>query len=337
MSSLQTSPKPTAEDQTLDQTLRPKTWENYIGQEKIKESLRIILQAAKKRGEFCCEHLLFYGGAGLGKTTLAYLVAKEMATNIRVIAGPSIERVGDLAAVLTNLQDGEILFIDEIHRLNKLLEESLYPAMEEFKLHLILGKGPMARTMDIDLSKFTLIGATTRLALLSSPLRSRFGATFQLNFYTIEDIEKIIQKSSEILGVEIEPEAVKIIASRARFTPRVANRLLKRVRDFAQVEGRGIITKEIAQKALSSLEIDEIGLETGDLKIIHAIVKKFAGGPVGLQALAAVTSEEEDTILDIYEPYLMQIGFLERTPRGRIATKLAFSHLGIKKSQASLI
>ena len=325
-----TSPKLTEEDKTLDLTLRPKTWADYIGQEKTKRNIQIMIEAAKKRGEPCCEHLLFYGGSGLGKTTLSYLVAKELGANIRQIAGPAIEKVGDLAAILTNLSEGDVLFIDECHRLNHLIEEFLYPAMEDFKLNLILGKGPMARTMELKLPRFTLIGATTRLALLSAPLRNRFGATFQLNFYKNEDIEKIIQRSSELLKIEIEGPAIKLIAQCSRFTPRVANRLLKRVRDFAQVEGKGIITKEITEKALDFLEIDELGLEPGDRKILQAIIKKFDGGPVGLQALAAATSEEQDSILDVYEPYLMQLGFIERTPRGRTATKSAYQHLGVK-------
>ena len=317
------------ENQNLDLTLRPKAWSEYVGQEKIKKNIKIIIDAAKKRGE-APDHLLFYGSTGLGKTTLAHLIAKEMGSNIRATSGPAIERVGDLAAILTGLDESDVLFIDEFHRLNKLIEEYLYPAMEDFKLNIVIGKGPMARTMELPLPHFTLIGATTRLALLSSPLRNRFGATFQLNFYTLEDIEKIVQRSSRILGVGIEPEAIKIIARRSRFTPRVANRLLKRVRDFAQVEGEGVVTKNIAQKALGFLEIDEIGLEPGDRKILEAIIQKFEGGPVGLQALAAATSEEQDSILDIYEPYLMQLGFLERTPKGRLATKFAYQHLGLK-------
>lgn len=323
------SPKPFPEDEVLDSTLRPKNWDDFIGQEKIKKNLKIILEAAKKRGE-SPDHLLFYGNAGLGKTTLSYLIAKEMGANIRITAGPVIEKAGDLAAILTNLGQGDVLFIDEIHRLNKLCEEIAYPAMEDFKLNLILGRGPMARTMELKLPRFTLIGATTRMALLSSPLRNRFGATFQLNFYELADIEKIIQRSAKILGVEIEPKAIEIIAARARFTPRVANRLLKRVRDFAQVEGKGVITEEVAKLALDFLDIDEQGLELGDRRILEAVIKKFNGGPVGLQTLAAATSEEEDTILDIYEPYLMQLGFLERTPRGRTATRLAYQHLGIR-------
>ncbi len=322
-------PKLTEEDKTLDLTLRPKTWEDYVGQEKVKKNIQIIIEAAKKREE-PIEHLLFYGGTGLGKTSISYIIAKELGANIRIISGPSIEKIGDLAAILTNLNEGDILFCDEIHRMNKLVEEFTYPALEDFKLNLILGKGPMARTMELKLPRFTLIGATTRLALLSSPLRNRFGAIFQLNFYKKEDIEKIIQRSSKLLGIEIEPGAVETIARCSRFTPRVANRLLKRVRDFAQVEGKGVITKKISEQALGFLEIDKLGLESGDRRILKAIIEKFEGGPVGLQTLSAATSEEEDTILDIYEPYLMQLGFIERTPKGRMATKSAYQHLGIK-------
>lgn len=328
----------TEEDKILDLTLRPKTWQEYIGQEKIKKNVKIIIEAAKQRGEPCCEHLLFYGNSGLGKTTISHLIAKEMDSSIRVTSGPAIERAGDLASLLTNLSEGDILFIDECHRLNRVIEEYLYPAMEEFKLNLILGRGPMARTMEIPLPRFTLVGATTRIALLSSPLRSRFGATFQLSFYEQEDIEKIIERSAKLLNVEIMPEAVKTMAQRARFTPRVANRILKRVRDFAQVEAQGKITEAVAKEALDFLEIDEKGLESGDRRILEALIKKFEGGPVGLQALSAAASEEEDTILDIYEPYLMQLGFIERTPRGRLATKLAYQHLKIKhKGQRPLI
>jgi Holliday junction DNA helicase RuvB len=320
---------PEREEDILDLTLRPKTWEEYVGQEKVKENLRIIIEAAKQRGE-APEHLLFYGNSGLGKTTLAHLVAREIGKEIKVTSGPAIERAGDLAAILTNLEEGSVLFIDECHRLSRAIEEYLYPAMEDFKLNLILGKGPMARTMELKIPRFTLIGATTRLALVSAPLRSRFGATFGLNFYEVSDIEKILQRSSQILNIEAEPEALKIIAKSSRFTPRIANHLLKRVRDFAQVKGEGKITKEIAKEALRALEIDELGLTLQDRRILEAIIKKFNGGPVGLQALAAATTEEEDTILDIYEPYLMRLGLIERTPRGRIATKLAFEHLGIK-------
>lgn len=317
------------EDEYLDNALRPRTWNEYVGQNKLKEGLKIIIDAAKKRGQ-SPDHLLFYGGSGLGKTTLSHLVANEMGVNIRVTSGPAIERAGDLAAILTNLNEGDVLFIDELHRLNRVCEETIYPAMEEFKLNMILGKGPMARTMELKLPHFTLVGATTRMALLSSPLRNRFGATFQLNFYDPADIEQIIKRSAEILGLNIEPSAGRLIAECSRFTPRVANRLLKRVRDFAQVAGKNIIDKESAQKALTFMEVDQVGLEPGDRRVLQAIIEKFEGGPVGLQALAAVISEEQDTILDIYEPYLMQMGFIERTSRGRIATKLAYEHLGIK-------
>lgn len=317
------------EDEVLDTTLRPAGWDDYVGQEKVKKNLKIILEAAKKRSQ-PPEHLLFYGGSGLGKTTLSYIIAKEMGVNIRAIAAPTIEKAGDLAAILTNLCEGEVLFVDECHRLKKTCEEYLYSAMEDFKLHLILGRGPMARTMELNLPRFTLVGATTRPALLSAPLRNRFGATFQLNYYTTDDIEKIIKRSSQLLRIEIESEACKAIAARARFTPRVANRLLKRVRDFALVEGKGIVTQEIARVALEFLEIDKLGLESGDIGLLLTLIEKFNGGPVGLQTLAAGSSEEEDTILDMYEPYLMQLGFIERTPRGRVATRLAYQHLGIK-------
>ena len=330
--------KPEKEDEVIDSALRPKTWSDYIGQEKIKENIRIILTAAKQRSQ-SPDHLLFYGNSGLGKTTLAQLVALEMGKEIRISSGPAIERAGDLAAILTNLNEGDVLFLDEIHRINNTVEEYLYPAMEDYKLNLILGKGPMARIMELKLPKFTLIGATTRPALLSAPLRSRFGAIFQLNFYKPEDIEKIIERSARLLGIIIEPDAIKIIAERSRFTPRVANRLLKRARDFAEVGGNGIITKETSEHALNFLEVDKMGLEPGDRKILLALIEKFDGGPVGLQSLSAAAMEEEDTILDIYEPYLMQMGFIERTPRGRIASRLAYEHLGIKikNSQSQLI
>ena len=320
------------EEKTLDLTLRPNSLDEYIGQEKIKKNIQVIITAAKQRGEQT-DHLLLYGNSGLGKTTLSYIIAKEMGVEIRVISGPAIEKVGDLASILTNLNEGDVLFIDECHRINKVCEEHLYSAIEDFKLNLILGKGPMARTMELTLPHFTLIGATTRLALLSPPLRNRFGAIFQLAFYELDDIAKIIQRSAKILQIQITPEAIGIIAKSSRFTPRVANRLLKRTRDFAQVKKKSIIDKDIVKTSLESLEIDKIGLEIGDKKILQTIINKFGGGPVGLQALAAATSEETDTILDIYEPYLMQLGLIERTPRGRIATKIAYQHLKIKKSQ----
>jgi len=326
--------KPDKEDEVMDSSLRPKNWSDYVGQEKIKENIKVIITAAKLRGQ-SPDHLLLYGNSGLGKTTLARLVALEMGKKIRITSGPAIERAGDLAAILTNLQEGDVLFLDEIHRMHKTIEEYIYPAMEDYKLNLILGKGPMARTMELQLPHFTIIGATTRPGLLSAPLRNRFGGTFQLNFYKPEDIEKIVERSARLLQIPIKPEAVEIIAKRSRFTPRVANRLLKRVRDFAQVKNQGMVTKEIAEHALESLEIDNMGLEPGDIKILLALIEKFDGGPVGLQSLAAAALEEEDTILDIYEPYLMQCGFIERTPKGRVASRMAYEHLGLKYNKTS--
>lgn len=325
--------KPDKDDEILDSALRPKFWADYIGQDKIKENIRIITTAAKQRGQVP-DHLLFYGNSGLGKTTLAHLVAQELNGEIRTTSGPAVERAGDLAAILTNLSEGDVLFIDEIHRLSRTVEEYIYPAMEDYKLNLILGKGPMARTMELKLPKFMLIGATTRPGALSSPLRNRFGATFQLNFYTNRDIEKIIVRSAEILGIKTDFSAIKIIAKCSRFNPRVANRLLRRTRDFAEVKGNGLVTKEIAEAALGFLEIDKMGLETGDRNLLLALINKFNGGPAGLQTLSAAAMEEENTILDIYEPYLMQTGFLERTPKGRVATRLAYEHLGIKQKRS---
>ena len=319
--------KPNTEDLVLDSALRPSSWHDYVGQDKIKENIKIIITAAKQRSQ-SPDHLLFYGNSGLGKTTLAYLVASEMGKTIRSTSGPALERAGDLAAILTNLAEGDVLFLDEIHRINKTIEEYLYPAMEDYKLNLVLGKGPMARTMELKLPKFTLIGATTRPGLLSAPLRNRFGATFQLNFYSKDDIKKIIDRSSKLLKIKLEPEAVEIIAQRARFTPRVANRLLKRVRDFAQVQNAGIITKEIAKNSLDSLEVDLMGLDPSDRNILKALIEKFNGGPVGLQSLSAAAMEEEETILEVHEPHLLRLGFISRTPKGRVATRLAFEHLG---------
>lgn len=318
------------EDVALDVTLRPQRWDEYIGQEHAKKNLKILIDAAQKRHE-AIEHILLSGPAGLGKTSMAHLIAREMNTNIRVTSGPAIERVGDLASILTNLQPQDILFIDEAHRLNKLIEEILYPAMESRTLDIIIGKGPSARTIQIELPPFTLIAATTRIGLLSSPLRSRFGGIFRLEFYPEKDIEKIVARSASILKIPITPEAVSIIASSARFTPRVANRLLKRVRDYAEVHGNGKITPEAARRTFELLEIDVLGLEPMDRKILEVIMKKFNGGPVGLQALAAASSEEEDTIEEVYEPYLMQLGFVERTPRGRLATERAYEHLKIMR------
>lgn len=323
-----TSPKAQNEDRSLDQALRPQNWNEYIGQEGVKKNLKILIQAAQERGE-PIEHLLFYGPAGLGKTTLAHLIAKELRAQVKVTSGPAIEKVGDLASILTNLSPGEILFIDEAHRLNKLIEEILYPALESRSLDIIIGKGPSARTIQLELPPFTLIAATTRIALLSSPLRSRFsGGTFRLDFYSTEEIQKIIERSAKILGVKIDQDAVREIAKRSRFTPRVSNRLLKRCRDFAQVEKSDTLTANLSLKALDLLEIDPLGLENTDRMILETIIAKFGGGPVGLQTLAAATSEEKETIEEVYEPYLMQLGFLERTPRGRLATRRAFQHLG---------
>lgn len=312
----------------LDNALRPGKWAEYIGQETIKENLRILLAAAKTRSQ-APEHILFYGPPGLGKTTLAHLLARENGSELKVTSGPAIEKVGDLASLLTNLSPGDVLFIDEIHRLNKLIEEVLYPAMESGNLNIIIGKGPSARTIQLDLPPFTLVAATTRIALLSSPLRSRFsGGTFRLEFYTDSEIETIISRSAGILNIEIENPAIKEIAKRSRFTPRLANHLLKRCRDFAQVHNTNINLDTVI-KTLKLLNIDEAGLSYSDKKILEVIIDKFAGGPVGLNTLSAATSEEEETIEEINEPYLIQLGFLERTPRGRVATRKAYEHLGL--------
>ena len=324
------TPRKRSEDTSLDVALRPRTFDEYIGQETIKKNLKILIEAAKKRKD-PMEHLLFYGPAGLGKTTLANLVAHEVNAQIKITSGPAIEKVGDLASILTNLSPGDILFIDEAHRLNKLIEEILYPAMENRSLDIIIGKGPSARAIQLELPAFSIIAATTRIGLLSSPLRSRFsGGSFRLDFYNEQDIEKIIARSAKILGVQILPEAVPVIASRSRFTPRIANRLLKRARDYAEVHGAGIITVDLAEKALALLEIDHLGLDTLDRKVLHTVIDKFGGGPVGLNTIAASMQEEEDTIEEVSEPYLMQLGLLDRTPRGRLATLKAYEHLGIK-------
>ncbi len=329
MSSPIVSPLPKREDISFDLALRPKTWDEYIGQGKIKENLKIFIEAARKRGE-TLEHLLLYGPPGLGKTSLSHIVALEMAANMKITSGPAIEKVGDLAAILTNLAPGDILFIDEAHRLNKQIEEVLYPAMEDRVLDIIIGKGPSARTIRLDLPPFTLIAATTRVGLLSSPLRSRFGATFRVDFYSEEDIKKILLRSARVLKVQAQEDGLALIAKASRATPRVANRLLKRVRDFSEVKNNGIITRATAFEALKMLEVDELGLEPTDRRILGTLIHKFNGGPAGIQTLAAATSEEEDTIEEIYEPYLMQLGFLAKTPRGRVATPLAYKHLGLE-------
>ncbi|MDD5341843.1 MAG: Holliday junction branch migration DNA helicase RuvB [Patescibacteria group bacterium] len=323
------SAKEKQEDAKLDQTLRPRNLKDYVGQNKIKENLHIFMSAAKQRRE-PIEHVLLHGSPGLGKTTLAHIIAREMGVNIRVTSGPAIERAGDLGSILTNLEDHDIIFIDEIHRLNRTVEETLYPAMEEYVIDVILGKGLGARTMRLDLPKFTLIGATTQISKLSSPLRDRFGNTFRLEYYLDEDIEKIINRSAKILKIPIEGDATKAIAKRSRKTPRIANRLLKRVRDYAQMKNHGRITVESAEKALDLLGIDHYGLDNTDRLILETIIDKFSGGPVGLNTVAASTSEEMDTIVEVYEPFLLQIGFLARTPRGRVVTKHAYDHLGRK-------
>ena len=316
------------EDVSLDLNLRPRNFDDYIGQNQIKENLAVFIQAAKQRRE-ALDHCLFYGPPGIGKTSLAYIISREMGANLRTTAGPVIERAGDLAAILTNLRDMDVLFIDEIHRLAPSVEEILYPAMEDFKLDIVIGQGPAARSIKIDLPRFTLVAATTRAGLLTSPLRDRSGVIGRLEFYTYQELQVIINRSARILDIPIDSSGAKEIARRSRGTPRIANRILKRVRDFAQVIGNGRITLEIAKDALVKLEIDEAGLDKMDQKLLLAIMEKFRGGPVGLETIAAAINEEKDTIEDVFEPYLIQEGYLQRTPRGRIATRSAFEHFHI--------
>lgn len=329
------TPKPVPEDQILDQALRPKTFDEYVGQNRIKENLKVVIGAAKKRKE-PIEHLLLHGPSGLGKTTLAYLIAKELGASIRITSGTALEKAGDVGSILTGLNDGDVLFIDEVHRLNKMVEEVIYPAMENFKLDIVIGKGNSAKTLQIDLPRFTLIAATTKISLLSAPFRSRFGVSFRLDFYKDEDIEKIISRSANLLDIKIDKPAMKIVAASSRFTPRVANRLLKRVRDYAQMKDVNSINETLAKESLKMLEIDDKGLEETDRKILLAIAEKFDGGPVGLKSIAAAISEEEGTIEDVYEPYLMQMGFLSRTPKGRIITSNGLRHVGLSVKETLL-
>ncbi len=332
------NPQPQSDDR-LDQALRPKSLADLIGQERLKENLAILIQAARQRGE-PLDHVLFYGPPGLGKTTLAHVLANEMGVNIKVTSGPAIEKQGDLAAILTNLRADDVLFIDEVHRLGRTIEEILYPAMEDFVLDIIIGQGPSARSIRLKLPHFTLIGATTRLALVTAPLRARFGAVYRLDFYDMPAMQAIVRRAARVLGVEAETEGVDEIALRGRGTPRVALRLLRRVRDFAEVRAGGVITRDVAQQALDLMEVDDLGLDEIDRRVLHTVIEKYRGGPVGLGTIAASISEEPDTIMDVVEPYLLQLGFLERTPQGRTATRLAYEHMGLaypKEEQPRLL
>jgi Holliday junction DNA helicase RuvB len=323
-----TAGEPLDGDLQADTSLRPKRLAEYINQEKVKDNISISIEAARQRGE-PLDHVLLYGPPGLGKTTLAYIIAAEMQVSIRITSGPAIERIGDVAAILTSLQAGDVLFIDEIHRLSRVVEEFLYPALEESAIDWVTGKGPGARSIRLAIKPFTLIGATTRYAMMSPPLRDRFGAVYRLDFHDVDALSQVIRRSAAIIGVPIDEEGTRAIAQRSRGTPRVANRLLRRVRDYAQVKADGAITSPVADEALARLEIDAIGLDSVDYRVLRAIIEKFDGGPVGLETIAASISEDADTIMDVYEPYLMQMGFIQRTPRGRTATRRAYGHLGI--------
>jgi Holliday junction DNA helicase RuvB len=322
------SPGAKTEDKQLETSLRPTNWDGYFGQAALKENVQILIEAAKLRGE-ALDHVLFYGPPGLGKTTVANIIAHQMEVNLKITSGPAIERAGDLAAILTNLRKGDLLFIDEIHRLGRAVEEVLYPAMEDYALDIVIGKGPSARNIRLKLPRFTALGATTRLDLLASPLRDRFGAIFRLEFYQPEELQKIVARSADILKVPIREDGALEIARRSRGTARIANRLLRRARDYAEVRADGIITRQVAQDALSLMNVDPLGLDDLDRKVLHSITEKFGGGPVGLETIAASIGEEGSTIMDVVEPYLLQLGFLDRTPRGRVATPRAYEHLGL--------